>query len=464
MYHIPIDHIASELGCAYQGPPEIFVQRVVFDSRDVQPGDLFVAIRGQRVDGNRFIEQAIASGAVAVACDAAHAFASSSVGCLTTEDGQAFIQALGKWCRARFQGPVVAITGSQGKTSTKDLLAQVCAASNEVVVTKENQNNELGMPLTLTRLDENTDILIVEMGMTGFGEIDFLCQIAQPTHAIITGIGLVHAEYLGSQQGIARAKTELFKYLPETGTVALREKDRALIAPYLTECAAHVIWCSDAGEGGSVTSENVQFEAEASHFDCKMPDGAFHIDLPFAGRHFVDNTLLVTAVARAIDISIADIQNGLGDAVSLSSSRMEMHELTEGRLLINDCYNANPDSMIATLDVLAGYKPRPTIACLGNMYELGQYENEGHAKVGRHLAERGIDWVICLGTLAERIGEEAIACGMTPARVFYVDTNKQVARLLEEYAPKESVILVKGSNSMKMTDVYQSIIQGKRMV
>ena len=150
--------------------------------------------------------------------------------------------------------------------------------------------------------------------------------------------------------------------------------------------------------------------------------------------------------------------------MSLSSSRMEMHELTEGRLLINDCYNANPDSMIATLDVLAGYKPRPTIACLGNMYELGQYENEGHAKVGRHLAERGIDWVICLGTLAERIGEEAIACGMTPARVFYVDTNKQVARLLEEYAPKESVILVKGSNSMKMTDVYQSIIQGKRMV
>lgn len=464
MYHIPIDQIAKELGCTYQGPTDVYVQRVVFDSREVVQGDLFVAIRGQRVDGNRFLEQAIEAGAAAVVCDAAHAFSSARVGCVTAEDGQAFIQELGKWCRSHFDGPVIAITGSQGKTSTKDLLAQVSRQSHEVVVTKENQNNELGMPLTLTRLDEKTEILIVEMGMTGFGEIDFLCQIAHPTHAIITGIGLVHAEYLGSQQGIARAKTELFRYLPENGAVALREKDRALVTPYLDECKANVIWCSDAADSGVVTSENVVLAAEKSSFDCHMPDATFHVELPFAGRHYVDNALLVTAVARAIDISVSDIQNGLGSAVSLSSSRMEMHPLAEDRLLINDCYNANPDSMIATLDVLAGYKPRPTIACLGNMYELGQYEVEGHAKVGRHLAERGIDWLICLGTLAEIIGENAIACGMSPARVFYVDTNKQVARVLEEYAPAESVILVKGSNSMKMVDVYQTILKNERML
>ena len=143
---------------------------------------------------------------------------------------------------------------------------------------------------------------------------------------------------------------------------------------------------------------------------------------------------------------------------------MEMHPLSEGRLLINDCYNANPDSMKATLDVLAGYKPRPTFACLGNMYELGPYEKTGHAEVGAHLAKCGIDCLICLGVLAEGIGESAIAAGMDPSHVFYVDTNKQIARILEEYSPADAVILVKGSNSMKMTEVYQTILKDRRMI
>ena len=464
MYQVPIEQIAKERGLRYQGPAGKIIRNVVFDSRQVGPDDLFVAIRGQRVDGHQFIKQVIDAGASVVAVDAAHSFEDEKTGCLIVEDGQKFIQALGKWCRMQFHGPVIAITGSQGKTSTKDLLAQVCGQSHQVVVTKENQNNELGMPLTLTRLNENTEILIVEMGMTGFGEIDFLCQIAQPTHAIITGIGLVHAEYLGSQQGIARAKTELFKYLPQSGTVALRAKDRELISPYIHECAANIVWCSDETGDGDLISKNVSLEADHSSFDCQADATSFHVDLPFAGRHFVDNALLVTAIARAIDISVTDIQNGLGSAVSLSSSRMEMHPLLDNRLLINDCYNANPDSMMATLDVLAGYKPRPTIACLGNMYELGQYEYEGHAKVGRHLAELGIDGLICLGNLAEIIGENAIAAGLPSSRVYYVDTNKQVARILEEHAPKDAVILVKGSNSMKMVDVYQAILKDKRMI
>lgn len=464
MYHIPIDRIAQEMGHAYRGPQGIVVQRVVFDSREVEEGDLFVAIRGQRVDGHRFVETAIDKGAAAVVVDADHAFDDARTGCVIAEDGQTFIQELGKWCRARFQGPVIAITGSQGKTSTKDLLAQVCGQSHQVVVTKENQNNELGLPLTLTRLDEETEIVIVEMGMMGFGEIDFLCQLAHPTHAIITGIGLVHAEYLGSQQGIARAKTELFRYLPQDGVVALRERDRALVTPYLSECEARVIWCGDEQEGAEVASQNVVLHAEESCYDCQIDGTVFPVRLPFAGRHYVDNALLVTAVARAIDISLTDIQNGLGSAVSLSSSRMEMHPLSGNRLLINDCYNANPDSMKATLDVLAGYKPRPTFACLGNMYELGQYEQQGHAEVGTHLAARGIDCLICLGVLAEGIGASAIAAGMDPSHVFYVDTNKQIARILEEYTPADAVILIKGSNSMKMTEVYQTILKDRRMV
>lgn len=454
MYNSTIGEIARELGLHYTGPEGIVPKRVVYDSRAVEEGDLFVAIRGERVDGHRFIEQAIKVGAVAVCVDADHAFTSDAVGCVVAEDGQSFIQALGKWCRARFNGPVVAITGSQGKTSTKDLLAQVCAQSHKIVVTKENQNNELGMPLTLTRLSEETQILIVEMGMQGFGEIEFLCEIAHPTHAIITGIGMVHAEFLGSQEGIARAKTELFRYLPENGAVALRARDRNLIAPFLPECAAKVVWCGDETEEAEAKSYNTVLAQDGVSFEYGEGDKRFFVRLPFAGRHFVDNALLVTAIACALDIPQEDIQNGLGHAVSLSSSRMEMHEMAGNRLLINDCYNANPDSMMATVDVLAGYKPRPTIACLGNMYELGQYEKEGHAKVGRHLTEKNIDLLICLGTLAEIIGTSAIASGMDHEKVFYVDTTKQVSILLKEFAQEDAVILVKGSNSMKMTEVY----------
>lgn len=457
MYNVSIEQIARELGLAYEGPKDVVVKRVVFDSREVSAGDLFVAIRGQRVDGHRYIEKAIEAGAVAVASEVP--IDNKEVACVRITDGQGFIQALGAWCRARFKGPVIAITGSQGKTSTKDLLAQVCQQSHEVVVTKENQNNELGMPLTLTRLDENTEILIVEMGMTGFGEIDFLCRIAKPTHGIITGIGMVHAESLGSQQGIARAKTELFQYLSKDGIVALRVKDRPLLEPYLDECEAAIVWCSDEEDGGDMVSVGTVLERDGSHFECSCEDFNVTITLPFAGRHYVDNALLVTAVARAIDISKTDIQNGLGSAVSLSSSRMEMHFLTNNRLLINDCYNANPDSMIATLDVLKGYQPRPTVACLGNMYELGQYEREGHARVGRHLAACGIDWLICLGTLAEGIGTNAIAEGMDVGHVFFVDSTKQMSMILEEYAPQDAVILVKGSNSMRMTEVYKYIEQ-----
>ncbi len=457
MYNIPIKEIAQALSVPYKGNEHIVAKRVVFDSRQVQPGDLFVAIRGNKVDGHTYIARAIEAGAVAVAVDEMHAKEDYGVGSLTVDDGISFIQKLSVWMRHQFRGPVIAITGSQGKTSTKDLLAQVCRQNHVVVVTEENQNNELGMPLTITRLTEETEILIVEMGMTGFGEIDFLCQLAAPTHAIITGIGTVHAEYLGSQEGIARAKTELLKYLPNNGAVALRYKDKGLLLPYLEECKSQIFWCDRDGDQGDFCAKDAILGRENSRFLCEAADEKIEVSLPFAGSHYIDNALLVIAVALAIGIAKEDIQIGLANAVSLSSNRMEMHELSGGRLLINDCYNANPDSMIATLDVLAGYKPRATIACLGNMYELGDYEKSGHESVGSHLAKLGIDYLICLGNKAEYIGNRAIQEGMDREKVYYVDSTKQAAYVLSEYMPENGVVLVKGSNSMNMAEVLKNL-------
>lgn len=457
MYNIPIKEIAQALSIEYQGADNIIAKRVVFDSRQVQAGDLFVAIRGNKVDGHAYISQAIAAGAVAIAVDQAHSLASYSAGCLVVEDGTEFIQRLSVWMRKQFNGPVIAITGSQGKTSTKDLLAQVCSKKYKIVVTEENQNNELGLPLTMTKLDEQTDILIVEMGMTGFGEIDFLCQLAAPTHAIITGIGTVHAEFLGSQQGIARAKTELFRYLPHEGYVALRRQDEAFLSPYLDECKATIEWCDANGKEGTFYATNMILAQDESRFICHTADGEMAISVPFAGRHFVDNSLLVIAIAKSLEIANEDIVDALAYAVPLSANRMEMHLLDKERLLINDCYNANPDSMIATLDVLAGYQPRPTIACLGNMYELGTYEESGHRQVGEYLAKLGIDYLICLGNKAEHIGSRAIEMGMPLKNVFNVDTTKQAAYILAEYMPENAVVLVKGSNSMNMAEILKKL-------
>ena len=239
--------------------------------------------------------------------------------------------------------------------------------------------------------------------------------------------------------------------------MALRYKDKGLLLPYLEECKSQILWCDRDGNQGDFCAKDVILGRENSRFLCEAADEKIEVSLPFAGSHYIDNALLVIAVALAIGIAKEDIQMGLANAVSLSSNRMEMHELSGGRLLINDCYNANPDSMIATLDVLAGYKPRATIACLGNMYELGDYEKSGHESVGSHLAKLGIDYLICLGNKAEYIGNRAIQEGMDREKVYYVDSTKQAAYVLSEYMPENGVVLVKGSNSMNMAEVLKNL-------
>lgn len=457
MYSIPIKQIAEALECSYFGPEDSVVKRVVFDSREVQQGDLFVAIKGQKVDGHQFIDQAIAAGAIAIACEESYRDETKSdIGYISIDDGVVFIQHLGAWCRKQFNGSVIAITGSQGKTSTKDLLAQILQVSHTVVVTKENQNNELGLPLTLTHIDEKTELVVLEMGMTGFGEIDFLCQLANPTHAIITGIGMVHAEQLGSQSGIARAKTELLKYLPENGAIALREADRALIQPYLQECSAHVIWC-DVDHKTDVWANQIDMDEAQSKFICHLSGKDLAIHLGFAGKHYISNALLTIAIADALRIPDTDICRGIEHAKVLSSNRMDMIHWSKNRLLINDCYNANPDSMKATIEVLSAYKPRPTLACLGNMFELGQYEIEGHESVGVFLADAKIDLLICYGQLAQLIGKGALAHGMDVKHIMYVDSTSQAAALIETYALEDAVVLLKGSNSMRMYEIADKL-------
>lgn len=455
MYQLDTDQLAHALGYPHKGEAKI-PARVVFDSREVCPGDLFVAIQGDRVNGADYIPAALEKGAIGYVAGAQYDHPGAAH--IIAEDGLAFMQALGRFMRIRFQGPVIAVTGSQGKTSCKDLLTHILRQDHQVVVTHENQNNELGLPMTLTRLTEETEVLIVEMGMSGFGEIAFLANIAWPTHALITNIGIVHAEILGSQAGIARAKSELFPYVPQNGTIAVRAADQDLLAPYLKETAASFLWTSlEAKANTRYYARDLDLDTDYSRFRFCGPEGSFPVDLPYAGQHQVENALLVIATALALGEKPETIQKGLAGAVPLSSNRMA--QVVSGqRLILNDSYNANPASVQATLKVLAGYKDRPRWACIGNMYELGPYEKTGHAAVGETFAVLALEKLICVGDLTRDTAQAAIAAGLPAEAVVTVQDSAEALAYLQAHLPADAVLLVKGSHSMHMDTIVGGLI------
>lgn len=461
MYQMSLEALASNIGYQYYGPHDVTAQAVVIDSREVKPGVLFVALGGEKNNGHHFIEHALQAGAVGVVVSEQEFLEQPKhVGVIYAEAGGAhFLQALARFWRAKFTGPVVAITGSQGKTSTKDLLGQVLQEEFHLVVTKENQNNELGLPLTMTQLNEDTDVLLVEMGMDDYGDINFLSDIARPTHGLITGIGLAHAERLGSQEGIARAKAELIHHLPEDGCLVLRSIDTPWLEGFLEDSPAPVLWCCRDeqcvdGHADYVATDICQ-SSDASSFTCKVAsDGAvFDMQVPFAGAHYIDNTLLVIAMARSLGVSVEKIQHAVANAHLQSSNRMAYHLLSDGRLLINDSYNANPDSMKATIDVLARFAPRQTVACLGDMRELGPYEQSEHQKLGKLVAESGINRLITVGQIAQEIANGARMAGMPDKYLHVCADNTCAAETLHAIMESGAVALIKGSHGVRMDEI-----------
>ena len=460
MWNRSLKAVTIDLGFSYQGKDCVPV-RIVFDSRVIQEGDLFVAIVGEKVDGHKFIDQARSQGAVGIVISDISYAPADDFPTVIAPSGEAFIEAYGRYSRDQFQGPVIAITGSQGKTSTKELLGAVLEhLGKKSVITYENQNNELGVPLTLARLTEETDYDVIEMGMTGLLEITHLCDIARPNYGIITNIGTVHAELLGSREAIARAKTELFQYLPKDGLCALRKEDQHLIGPFLSELKGKAEWCSLSAPDSSWYAEITKEEPEAIHFALKHHHQTWKSMLPVAGQHMLENALLVVAVAVALGFPVEEILQGLSHAKLKASHRMEQHRYEDGILIIDDAYNANPESMCATLKVLKGYSPRRTIAVLGDMYELGAYEKESFKKVGKEVARLGIDYLLCYGSLAQQIGHAAQREGMKADHIAYATSKEEAVAKMKNWLVKDTVVLLKGSHSLSLHTLI-SLVESK---
>ena len=454
---ITIAEIAQALGYPYMQTGEGVAAGVVIDSRAVQPGDLFVALEGEQTDGHRYLAQALEQGAAGVVISQESAIKQYGLqNYILVQDGAAFLQALAHWLRKNMNIPVIAVTGSTGKTSTKDFLAAVLAPLGDVVVTKGNHNNELGMPLTICGLEEDTQAMVVEMGMRGLGQIDFLCSIAEPKYGLITNIGKTHCELLGSQENIAQAKCELLAYIPSDGAAVLNSSDRALIAPWLDTCKGRIVWYDGSGKDphAAYWADEIRQHADGITYQLHAGEHIETIHLAVHGIHNVSNSLAAIAIARELGLDWSAIASALSQA-RLTGMRLDIAENKAGVIVINDAYNANPDSMKSAISVLMNQAGGRKVAVLGDMYELGKYEAESHKEVGMEAAAQKVDYLIAVGALGALIGQAAETAG---CKVDFAADNGQAIQYLQQYITQGDAVLVKGSRGMKMEQIVQSLM------
>ena len=452
-----IAEIAQALNYPYLQNGDGIVTGVSIDSRAVNKGDLFVALAGEQTDGHNYLAQALEQGAAGVVISREDAIAEYGLqNYILAEDGAVFLQTLAHWLRQNTEIPVIGVTGSTGKTSTKDFLAAVLTSLGDVVVTKGNHNNELGMPLTICRLEEDTKAMVVEMGMRGLGQIDFLCNIAQPKYGLITNIGKTHCELLGSQENIAQAKCELLAHIPSDGVIALNSSDRALIAPWLDTCKGRIVWYDSTGrdKNAEYRAENIIQHPEGITYELHAGDHSEKIHLAVHGVHNVSNSMAAIAIAREVGVDWKSIVSALAQA-KLTGMRLDITKNADGVTVINDAYNANPDSMKSAISVLMNQEGSRKIAVLGDMYELGKYEEQSHREVGNEAAVQHVDYLIAVGQLGALIGESAQMAG---CRVDFAKDNAEASSLLRQYIKTGDAVLVKGSRGMKMEQIVQSLM------
>ena len=423
------------------------------DSRAVESGGLFVAVPGERVDGHDYAAAAVATGAAGVLGARA-----TGVPTVVVDDP---VRALGRLARHvvdTLRPTVLALTGSQGKTGTKDFLAQVLAAAGATVWTEGNRNNEIGVPLTVLRTLPDTRYLVLEMGARGVGHIAELCTIAPPDVAAVLNVGTAHLGEFGSREAIAAAKGEIVEALGTAGTAVLNADD-ALVAAMASRTSATVL---TFGVTGAVAWRGLELdELGRPSFELGY-DGAWApVRLLEAGAHQAANAAAAAAMALAVDVPLGEVVAALGSARSLSPWRMALHERADGLVVVNDSYNANPASMNAALDALAAIGERGhrrTVAVLGEMLELGATSAEQHAEVGVHAATLGTDVLVTVGPAAEAIADGARRTPGWAGVVVPTAGREQATDWLRHNVVARDVVLVKASRGAALEHLADSLL------
>ena len=427
---------------------------VVTDSRQVKPGYVFVATPGARVDGHRFISEVFEKGAIGVICEKEPDPLPGP--CIVVKDSFQALRQAAMFYRKQCLVPIVGITGSVGKTSTKEFVAAVLSQKYRTHKTSGNFNNEVGVPLTLLSMPEDAQAAVVEMGMNHFGEMHRLSEIVRPDICVITNIGRCHLENLGSREGILRAKSEIFDFMNPEGKICLCGDDDKLETIEEVNGIRPLRFGLDSRKN-EIYADGIEscglFGSEAT---IHVNGESFRARVPLPGAHMVLNALAATAVGVLMGLSLPQIADGIASvrAVGGRSRVVQCASLT----LIDDCYNANPDSMKAALDLLGLAKGRK-VAVLGDMFELGKEERQLHAQVGKYAAQKGIDCLLCAGGLSQSMYEAAKAAGLQEA--YHFAGREELEAHLAEYLKPGDSVLVKASHGMVLEKTVEALEQGR---
>lgn len=431
-----------------QGRKNIRYSSIETDTRTIGEDAVFVALRGEKFDGHDFIEQAVSLGAAAVIVDdAGRLYPDGDYTIFVVKNTLKAYQDLALYHRRRFAIPVVAVTGSVGKTSTRSLIATVLSQKYNVLQTEKNFNNEIGLPRTLLQLTGEHGACVVEMGMRGLGQIKELADIAEPTIGVVTNVGKSHIELLGSQANIAKAKGELVEALGTDGTAVLNGDDKR-VAAMAEKCKGKTV-SFGIKENAPVMAGAIKTDEKGISFTCRCFDQVMDVHMSVLGRHNVYNALAAVAVGRLLGMSEHQMQKGLAEykGVPMRQELIHLEDLT----FINDAYNANPASMAEAVHTLMSVASGRKIAVLGGMLELGDWTKEEHEKIGSLLAAEKADALIALGDEAMYIADGAEQKGMK--NVYKVRTHKEGAEILRKIAVAGDTILLKGSRGFAMEKI-----------
>lgn len=457
MKNLTLEHIAQACGGTYHGCNEWKsreITAVTTDSRKVEKGCLFVPIVGARVDGHSFIEQVIDKGALASLSE--RDLGDVGFPYIQVSSSLQAVKDLAAYYLDQLAIPVVGITGSVGKTSTKEMIASVLSENYRVLKTQGNFNNELGLPLTVFRLREGDEIAILEMGISDFGEMHRLATVARPNTMVITNIGTCHLENLQDRDGVLRAKTEVLEHLKANATVILNGDDDKLITVKSVQGKEPIFF--GMHDKFMLYADQVENQGLRGIFCCiHTPEGSFSVTIPIPGMHMVYNALAGTAVGLSYGMHLDEIQRGI-EKLQPVSGRFHIIE-TEKYTIVDDCYNANPMSMKASLQIMKDALGRK-VAILGDMGELGADERALHAEVGTFAGDCGIDVLICVGVLCEEMAKAASIRSRQAAnglQIIHLRTLEELLEHLDEFVWKKDTILVKASHFMQFDKVVTAL-------
>lgn len=429
----------------------IVIEGISTDSRKIKKGELFIPIKGLNFDGHDFIGKAIESGALASLSQ--YDLNTSDFTYIIVEDTQIALMRLAQYYRSKFNIPAVAVTGSSGKTTTKEMIASVLSESFNVLKNQGNLNNTIGLPISVFGIESHHDICAFEMGMNHPGEIESLAAIVKPDIAVITNVGTAHIEFLGSRENILEAKKEILKFFTNDDIAILNGDDDMLST--ITSSNFQIIRYGINNKNDLHAQNIKQHGDEGMEFSMLLNGKMETFFVPLIGMHNVYNALCAIAVGLTMNMEVEKIKSGLAKFVP-AKMRMEIFETQDGIKVINDCYNANPDSTSAAIEVLKDMPCKGRrVLILGDMLELGDYSEAGHRKVGEKAAESKIDILICIGERAKSISKGALDKGMNEEQIYHFGDNKAAIPILSSILLPMDTVLIKGSRMMKLEELAE---------